>query len=138
MTLGNNGSSSVTPAASGRFNIAVRVTDGLGVAIPGVKVSLGQFKAGPEFIYRHETADGTVLEPHLGVQAIWNVSGDDEVTNLGGTLSGPEEVRGRIELGLKAKFPSGIGVDVSGSYDGLGSSAFESVGGRATVRVPLN
>jgi hypothetical protein len=44
-----------------------------------------------------------------------------------------EEVRGRIELGVKAQFPNGIGLDLSGSYDGIGSRDFQSVGTRSTT-----
>ncbi len=33
---------------------------------------------------------------------------------------------------------SGVGVDFSGSYDGIGSDSFEAVTGKATLRVPLN
>ena len=32
----------------------------------------------------------------------------------------------------------GIGLDVSGSYDGIGADGYSAMTGRATVRVPLN
>ena len=113
-------------------------TDSLGVAIPGLKVSLGQFKMGPQFSYRFELANGTMLEPHVGLEAIWNFESSDRVADFGGTLSGPEEVRGRIEVGLRSRLPSGVGFDISGSYDGIGSSTFQAMGGKATLRVPFN
>ncbi len=119
-------------------DVSEAYTDSLGVPIPGVKVSLGQLKAGPEVSYRFSFADGTQIEPHLGLQAVWNFASSDEVADFGGTLTGPEELRGRIELGLRAAFQSGVAVDFSGSYDGIGSDTFHSTGGRITVRVPLN
>ncbi|MGE8942719.1 Ig-like domain repeat protein [Leptospira interrogans] len=111
--------------------------DSLGVSIPGVTVSLGQLKAGPRFSYGFEPTPGTLLDVHLGVEALWNFTSSDQVADFGGTLSGPEEVRGRVELGLTATFANGIGLDVAGSYDGIGSKDFESIGGRATLRIPL-
>ncbi|MCL4766174.1 MAG: Ig-like domain repeat protein [Hyphomicrobiaceae bacterium] len=119
-------------------DVSSAYTDSLGVPIPGVKVSLGQLKAGPEVSYRFSFADGTEIEPHLGLHAIWNFASSDEAADFGGTLTGPEELRGRIELGLRAAFQGGVAVDFSGSYDGIGSETFHSTGGRITVRVPLN
>jgi outer membrane autotransporter protein len=112
--------------------------DSLGIAIPGVTLYLGQLKAGPQLSYRHQMADGSSLEPYLGLEAIWNFAASDKVPDFGGTLTGPEELRGRVELGLKSQLPSGIALDLSGSYDGVGSSIFHAIGGKATLRVPLN
>jgi hypothetical protein len=47
-------------------------------------------------------------------------------------------VRGRVEVGLKAQLPRDLVLDVSGSYDGIGSEDFHSVGTKATLRAPLN
>lgn len=112
--------------------------DSLGVTIPGIRTSLGQAKAGPEFSYRFEHPDGSVIEPRVAIEAIWNFDAGNQIVDFGDTLSGPEEVRGRVELGFRATSAAGIAVDVSGSYDGIGSDDFRSVGGKATIRVPLN
>jgi outer membrane autotransporter protein len=119
-------------------DISGSYTDSLGVVIPSVKVSLGQFKAGPEGSYRYELANGTILEPRVGLQVIWNFDSSDNSAAFGGTLAGPEEVRGRVELGVTTRLTNGIGIDISGSYDGIGSNSFHSTGGRVTVRAPLN
>jgi outer membrane autotransporter protein len=130
----------IRPSASISYieDVSEAYTDSLGVAIPGLKVSLGQFKTGPQFSYRHLLADGTLLEPRFGAEVIWNFAASDNVADFGGTLSGPEEIRGRVELGLKTQFTNGVGLDVSGSYDGIGSSSFSALGAKATVRMPLN
>ena len=47
-------------------------------------------------------------------------------------------MRGRVELGLKTQFTNGVGLDVSGSYDGIGSSSFSALGAKAKIRIPLN
>jgi outer membrane autotransporter protein len=112
--------------------------DALGVTIPGLKVSLGQFKAGPEVSYRFNLPGGTVIEPRLGAHLIWNFDASRLPVDLGGTLSGPEGARGRIELGVGLKFNDGVMIDLGAGYDGIGSDDFSAVTGKATVRVPLN
>lgn len=113
-------------------------TDSLGVAIPSLKASLGQVKAGPEFVYRTQLDDGTLIQPHASVDVIWNFDSSDQVVDFGGTLEGPEEVRGRIEAGIRAEFVDGLTIDISGTYDGIGSDSFEAYGGKALARIPLN
>ena len=117
---------------------SVSYVDSLGVTIPGVKVSLGQFKAGPEVSYRYTLPSGTVIEPRLGAHVIWNFHGSELPVDLGGTLTGPEGVRGRIEVGLGLKLYDGVMIDLGAAYDGIGSGDFSAVTGKATVRVPLN
>jgi outer membrane autotransporter protein len=113
--------------------------DSLGVTVPGVKVSLGQFKAGPEVSYRYTLPSGTVIEPRLGAHVIWNFDASELPVDLGGTLTGPEGVRGRIEVGLGLKLYDGVMIDLGAAYDGIGTGGdFSAVTGKATVRVPLN
>ena len=45
--------------------------------------------------------------------------------------------RSRVELGVRSTTPSGVGMDVSGSYDGIGSGSYSAVTGRAMVGVPF-
>jgi outer membrane autotransporter protein len=113
-------------------------TDSLGVAIPGLKVSLGQAKFGPEFAYRIAIDRGTEIEPRVALLGIWNFNSSGTAVNFGDTLAGTDEFRGKVELGLKTQFQNGISVDVSGSYDGIGSSSYHSTAGRVGLRVPLN
>ncbi len=113
--------------------------DTFGTLIPAVKSSLGQAKAGPEVGYRIDLGH-TVIEPHAGVQAIWNFDRDVSAFGfgqLGGDAAGPEGVRGRAEVGMRIKTMGGLGVDVSGSYDGIGTDDYRSIAGRGVVRVPF-
>ena len=115
--------------------------DTYGLPIPSVTSSLGQAKVGPEFSYRFRSANDGFVEPHAGLQLIWNFAGDTTATGLGslnGDASGPRGVRGRVELGVKMGSPSGVALDLSGSYDGIGSSGFDAVTGRAMLRIPFN
>ena len=101
--------------------------DTYGVTIPGVTSKLGQAKIGPEFSYRFEQANGSVIEPHAGVQLIWNFAGGTTAAGVGalnGDQAGPTGTRGRIEFGVTSTTPSGIGLDITGSYDGIGASGY--------------
>lgn len=100
-----------------------------------VHSALGQAKFGPEFAYRYTLADGTLIEPRWSLQGIWNF--DQEVAGaLAGNLAGPEELRGRVDIGLRAVASQGLDLDLSAGYDGLGSS-YRAVSGRVQVRLPL-
>jgi Autotransporter beta-domain/Bacterial Ig-like domain (group 3) len=110
-------------------------TDNLGVTIPSIKTNLGQVKAGPEFAYRHITADGVTIEPRIGVEAIYNFSGAN--VSIDGVSSGPTGVRGKVETGVRLSLPPGLSIDGSVSYDGLGAHSYHAVTGKVTVRVPL-
>jgi hypothetical protein len=112
-------------------------TDSLGVQIPGMTVSLGQFTIGPEISRRFAFAGGAV-EPRVGLEAIWNFESSDDVADFGGTLAGPQEVRGRVELGIAAQLTDGLTLDLSSSYDGIGSDNYDALTGRAMLRMPLN
>lgn len=116
-------------------------TDSLGLLIPSVKSTLGQAKAGPEVSYRFDTGPGSFIEPHAGGQLIWNFTQDTTAAGFGtlnGDTVGPEGVRGRIEAGARMGSPSGVSLDISGSYDGIGAGSYHAYLGRAAVRVPLN
>ena len=110
------------------------------MVIPSVKSSLGQAKAGPEIGYRFDFGD-TVIEPRAGLQVIWNFAQETSAAgtgSLGDEATGPQGARGRVELGVKATIKDGVGVDLSGSYDGIGANGYSAVTGRAAVRVPFN
>lgn len=131
------------PSASVSYieDAAKSYTDMLGTTMPGVTTRLGQAKAGPEVGYRYELGHGTVIEPHAGLQVIWNFSQDTTAAGLGpvgGDAPGPTGVRVRAEFGLTATTSGGLGLDVSGSYDGIGAAGYSAVTGKATVRLPLN
>lgn len=136
------GSWTIVPSASITYfeDVSDAYFDTYGAAIPSMKVSLGQAKVGPVVSYRHQMVDGLILEPRVGAELIWNFDTStrvDGVTDLG-EVAGPDGVRGRVELGLRASRDVGPSLDVSGSYDGIGANGFHAVSGRATVRVPLN
>ncbi len=111
--------------------------DTLGVSIPGVKATLGQASFGPEIAYRYVARDRSILEPRVALQGIWSFAGNG-VDVVAGIPAGPDELRGKIEVGIRATTPGGLVLDLSGSYDGIGAGDWQAVSGVASVRVPLN
>jgi len=109
--------------------------DSLGVTIPSVLATLGQAKAGTEFRYRHVTENGNAIEPRFGIEAIYNFIGGG--TSVDGVDAGPNGVRGKVEAGICFQAPTGMSLDFSVAYDGIGASNFQSVTGRAVARIPL-
>jgi hypothetical protein len=131
-----------TPSASVAYMVdaANSYLDTFGVVVPEVKSRLGQAKAGPEVGYFY-TLDGVKMEPHAGFQLIWNFATDTTANGIGslnGESAGPPGVRGRLDLGVRATRPDGVGIDVSGSYDGVGSRGYDAVTGKVLLRMPLN
>ena len=77
----------------------------LGVAVPEQTLALGQVKGGPEISYRHRMADGTVIEPSLLLEGVWNFMQDAGVVAIDDHAFG-EDLRGRVETasdGLHAR-----------------------------------
>jgi outer membrane autotransporter protein len=110
--------------------------DSLGVDIPGHVVSLGQAKVGPEVSLLVPLKDGSILQPSLLMEGIWNFhqsSGSEVLDDMisDGTF------RGRTEAGLTWTAANGLAVSGSVSYDGIGSS-LDAVGGKFRVRAPFN
>ena len=111
-------------------------TNAIGVGIDSQTVSPGRLTFGPEVSYRMALGDGGVLEPFVGLKAVWDFNRSQETTAAGEPI-GHDEWRGRIETGATLRTPSGVSVRAMGSYDGIGDSHFHAWQGRATVVVPL-
>ncbi len=82
-----------------------------------------------------------MLEPRVGAHLVWNFDVDANAkgySNLGDDALGPDGARGRVEAGLRAQTASGVSVDLSVSYDGIGADDFSATTGRAAIHVPFN
>jgi outer membrane autotransporter protein len=117
-------------------DVSQSYADHFGIVIPSVKSQLGQAKAGPEIGYRYQFGPDLLIEPHVGMQVIYNFAGAN-VGVIAGQNAGPEGVRGRIEIGQRATTSRGIAVEMSGSYDGIGSKGYEAYTAKAQVHLPL-
>jgi hypothetical protein len=111
-------------------------TNALGIDIDSQTVSVGRLNFGPEFGYRMVMPDKTVVEPFVGLTGVWDFARTDAVTTSGIAM-GQEGLRGRVEGGLSYSTPSGIMVRGAAAYDGVGSSTYHAVQGRAAVVIPL-
>jgi hypothetical protein len=109
----------------------------LGVTVPEQTLTLGQVKGGPEISYRYLMTDGTVIEPSLLLEGVWNFMQDRGAVAVDEQLFG-EELRGRVETGLMVHMRSGLAFGASVSYDGFGTSDYQAIAGKARLRVPLN
>ena len=112
-------------------------TSSNGAVIPGVTASLGQAKAGSEIAYRHRLADGTVIEPSLLLEGIWNFAQDAGSVKVDDLAAGPD-VRGRAEVGVMMITRDSLSLGASVSYDGIASGDFHAIGGKVRARMPLN
>jgi outer membrane autotransporter protein len=111
-------------------------TNALGIDIDSQTVSVGRLNFGPQIGYRIEMSDKSVVEPFVGLMGVWDFSRTDALTTTGEAV-GQEGLRGRVEGGLSLNTPSGIMVRGSAAYDGVGSSTYHAVQGRAAVVIPL-
>ena len=105
--------------------------------IPVQTGSLGQAKIGPEIAYQHRLPDGTVIEPSVLLEGLWNFEQSAASLKVDDLAVGPE-IRGRAEVGLTIFATNGVSFGASFSYDGIGSGDYHAIGGKGRVRVPFN
>ena len=111
--------------------------DSLGISIPGQNLALGRVTFGPEIGYRYFASDGSIIEPHMALQGLWDFEKPDTLT-LGSEVVGPDDFRGKLEAGIMFMMPEGASVRATGSYDGIGSDDFHAYGGQMWVNLPLH
>ncbi len=109
----------------------------LGVTIPSQTIALGQAKAGPEIAYRYRLGNGSIVEPSLLVEGIWNFLRDGGALSIDDVAAG-DKMRGRAEAGIALRTPGGTAFGAAVSYDGIGASDYQAVGGKLRVQVPFN
>jgi outer membrane autotransporter protein len=108
----------------------------IGISIAKQSFSLGRAVIGPELGYKLEMAEDTIVEPFVGVKAIWDFARTQDETAAGEPI-GNDGLTARAEAGLSVRTPSGISLRAAGAYDGIGSSRYHAVQGRARVAIPL-
>jgi hypothetical protein len=99
--------------------------DGLGNIIPEQRVGLAQAALGLDFEHDVPLTNAD-LRINGGVSAIWS---HGEGTGAASTLDlSSEGWRGRLDLGLSYAFDGGSNLALTGFYDGIGASDYESFG----------
>jgi len=112
-------------------------TNAIGISIDNQTVRLGRLTFGPEIGYRLGIGGGSVIEPFVGLKAVWDFDKTDEATAAGEPV-GRDPWHGRVETGATLRATSGLSLRAAGSYDGIGDSHFHAWQGRATLVVPLH
>jgi len=108
----------------------------IGQTIGANSITIGRVTFGPEFGYKHMMLDGSVIEPHIAIEGIWNFDGDDLV--IGGTPVDTDEFRAKVEGGVIFATPDGYKLRAAASYDGLGADDFEAWSAKAWLNIPLD
>ena len=139
----SHGAWTVRPAASFTYMVddAKSYTDHFGVTIPELKSRLGQAKIGPDIGYSFHLGDSAVVEPHASLQLIWDYANDATAAGYSTITPDPASsagARGKADFGLHVVSSSGMVLDATGSYDGIGSKGYQAITGAAKVSVPLN
>ncbi|MEX4009270.1 Ig-like domain repeat protein [Neoaquamicrobium sediminum] len=104
--------------------------DSLGVTVPSVDYSVGQFAFGPGVSYRHLTESGYVIEPKLRLEGVAEFRNEAS----GGRS---EDFHARIQAGTDIRTPGGASLGLTFTYSGIGGDT-RSYSGKIGVSVPLN
>ena len=104
------------------------------VAVPSVTVETGTFEFGPTVSRSVLLDNGATLTPFATISGVWVF----EQKNTASALSAQSGVTGthlraRTEAGLDIKASDGVSLSISGNYDGIGVSGYESYGGKARL-----
>jgi outer membrane autotransporter protein len=114
--------------------------DTFGVEIPEITSRLGQARLGPEVQYVYRLNRSIRLQPRAGLELVSNFSGETTAAGLGaidGGAGSRADTRGRTEFGVRALTSRGVSMDLSGTYDGIGTAGFGAFAGRLLVNVPM-
>lgn len=113
-------------------------TDSLGLMIDSQTVSLGRVTFSPEVSYVFRT-DTMEVEPHIGLQGIWDFDKAEIVDLSSGLAVGSSaDIRARVEGGLAFRLASGASLTADAFYDGIGVDDLDMYGSSLKVRVPFN
>jgi outer membrane autotransporter protein len=113
-------------------------TDSTGARVGSQNVSLGRLELGGEVGYRHEFADGMIVDPYLSFHGIWDF---DHVGTLAisPTVSvKQDDLRARAGAGVTVSFGNGAHAQLGVAYDGIGADHYEAVSGHIRVAIPLD
>ncbi len=100
-------------------------TDGLGNPVPAQRIELAQVSVGLDIRQDVETAFGP-LQLTGGISGIWSHNSGTGVAST--VVPAFEGGRAKINFGLRQTFTDGATLGLSGYYDGIGSSGYDSWG----------
>ena len=135
----NHGNWRITPSASLGYakETSEAYVDTNNVLVPSQTAELGRVTFGPEIGYRGRTSDGTIYEPHISLNGIWDFKREGDI-KIDGIDVGATEFRARLEGGIIVTAPSGYSFRATANADGLGSDGLTSYGGEVWFNIPLH
>jgi hypothetical protein len=114
-----------------------RYIDQLGIEIPSQTVSIGRLRAGPEFLWMHNTSSGTQIELGGSLRAVWDYNGAgllDQSGRLSGE-SGSVRADGGLKVGLN--LPNGTHIRAKADLAGIDRGDFSVRSGRLEFVFPF-
>ena len=125
----SQGQWSIRPNASLSYlsNRQRAYTDSLGAAVPGQTVSQGQLSLGPAISRQFLGGNGWLYEPTLALDAVYSHAGTSAAA-VGADPAAEDGWRARVAPGLSITGNDGVGLTLTGTYDGIGQSEYEAWG----------
>ena len=105
--------------------------------IPGQTLALGQYTFGPELSRYYERTSGSSYEPHVALSGVWTFEHPDGEP-LDSLTATHRAFHAKARVGMLYRSRSGRSLMVIGTYDGIGTKSFESLGARVWLTIPLN
>ena len=99
--------------------------------------TLARLTFGPEIGYQFRLADGSTVEPLVGIEGLWDIDGDTG-TVVNGEIVGGNDVRAKVHAGATFSSPAGYTMKATGAIDGIGDDDFSAYSGQLWVNMPLN
>lgn len=112
--------------------------DGLGVAIPGQTVSLGQIRFGPSFTTTYYGRNSLAISPTFAVNGIYNFGNRQGAVIGNDTSNETNGLRARMEAGVTLRTRTNATLSFNANYDGIGQRDYEAWGVGFRLEVPLN
>ena len=102
----------------------------LAIIIPKQQINLGEVNAGPDFSYQFLTAQNHNVVLRLSLQALYHFAYQDQEQCLVNPWAG------RVKLGADLRLRSGLTISPIATYEGLGTNAYQAVGGQVQMHMP--
>ena len=112
-------------------------TDSLGNSIASSVQKLGEARFGPDISRRYTKPNGDSWTPTVGIAGVYNFAGEKNDNSSSFSL-GEGDIRARIDAGINLNKVSGLSVNLSTFYDGIGIDDYESYGGSVRLTRPIN
>lgn len=87
--------------------------------------------------YLHARPDGTLIEPLVSIEGVWNFDQAESLT-VNGFAAVTDDWRARLEAGLSVTRISGANLRTTANLDGIGSDNFMAYGEKIKLSIPLN